>query len=137
MGSEKQFWNLLRDKLPINKMYRVENKVTKGMPDIHYIHEGKSGWIELKYLDKFPKNRISSGLKLNQMYWSLEHFKNGGASWVLIRIGRDFIALVNAGYVGKLYNRPSRPDFLKFCTFYKKGNMTNEDWSELATTITG
>ena len=39
MGSEKQFWNLLRDKLPINKMYRVENKVTKGMPDIHYIHE--------------------------------------------------------------------------------------------------
>ena len=67
MGSEKQFWNLLRDKLPINKMYRVENKVTKGMPDIHYIHKGKSGWIELKYLDKFPKNRISSGLKLNQM----------------------------------------------------------------------
>ena len=57
MGSEKQFWNLLRDKLPINKMYRVENKVTKGMPDIHYIHKGKSGWIELKYLDKFPNHR--------------------------------------------------------------------------------
>ena len=36
--SEKNFWHLLRNSLPL-KMYRVENKVMRGMPDIHYINK--------------------------------------------------------------------------------------------------
>jgi beta-lactamase class D len=47
--SEKSFWRLLRNNLPF-KTYRVENKVMIGMPDVHYIHKGKTGWIELKYI---------------------------------------------------------------------------------------
>ena len=54
--SEKSFWTLLRNNLKL-KAYRVENKVMKGMPDVHYIKNGKSGWLELKYLDKWPKKR--------------------------------------------------------------------------------
>ena len=47
--SEKNFWVLLRTSLSQNlKMYRVENRVMKGMPDVHYLKEGKTGCIELK-----------------------------------------------------------------------------------------
>ena len=52
--SEKNYWNFLRDNLGI-KMYRVENRVGFGMPDVHYISEKGSGWIELKYIPEFPK----------------------------------------------------------------------------------
>ena len=42
--SEKNFWTLIRNNLPL-KMYRVENRVAQGMPDVHYIGNGNSGWM--------------------------------------------------------------------------------------------
>ena len=75
--SEKNFWVLLRNKLPI-KMYRVENKVMKGMPDIHYLKNEESGWIELKYIHYLPKKRVSTGLKLNQSLWAKDYVSRGG-----------------------------------------------------------
>ena len=57
--SEKNFWSYMRGALPI-KMYRVENKVSKGMPDIHFVKSGNSGWIELKFVKSFePDKKIS------------------------------------------------------------------------------
>lgn len=52
--SEKNFWNLVRNNLDL-KMYRVENRVAVGMPDVHYISEKSSGWIELKFIPSLPK----------------------------------------------------------------------------------
>ena len=52
--SEKNFWNLVRNNLDL-KMYRVENRVAVGMPDVHYISEKSSGWIELKFIPILPK----------------------------------------------------------------------------------
>ena len=72
--SEKNFWSYMRGALPI-KMYRVENKVSKGMPDIHFVKSGNSGWIELKYLNHWPEKRVSTGLALNQVIW-LKEYKN-------------------------------------------------------------
>ena len=40
--SEKNFWSYMRGSIPL-KMYRVENKVSKGMPDIHFVKSGNSG----------------------------------------------------------------------------------------------
>ena len=57
--SEKNFWTLVRNNLPV-KMWRVENKVMKGMPDVHYLINGKSGWVELKYLNKWPKKDLTA-----------------------------------------------------------------------------
>lgn len=132
--SEKNFWTLVRNNLPV-KMWRVENKVMKGMPDVHYLINGKSGWVELKYLNKWPKKRFNCGIKLNQVFWAKEYIKRKGKSWILIRIDRDFTALVNGDYAMELYNRPSKADFLGMCSFYKKGNLTRSDWHELADTI--
>ena len=107
--SEKNFWVLLRTSLKL-KMYRVENKVMKGMPDVHYIKDGKSGWVELKYLPEWPKTRMSIGLMKNQSFWLKEYDEQNGRCWVMIRIGRDYIALVDGKDAPKLYERPSKKD---------------------------
>ena len=132
--SESNFWTLVRNNLQM-KMWRVENRVMKGMPDVHYLSEGKTGWIELKYMNKWPKKRFSTGLKLSQVFWARNYTKNGGSSWILIRIAREFTALVDGKNAEDLYNRPSKTEFLKMCSFYKRGNMTKDDWDEVSETI--
>ena len=83
--SEKTFWNYLRENLNI-KMYRIENLVSRGMPDVHFIKEGKSGWIELKYSPKFYfQKKISVGLKQEQHLWLKEYKSNKGVCWILFK----------------------------------------------------
>ena len=132
--SEKSFWTLVRNNLPF-RCYRVENRVMLGMPDVHYVSKGKSGWIELKFVPKWPKKRINTGYRLQQAIWAREYIKNGGQSWILIRIERDFTALIHGKNSVELYNRPSPQDFRDMSVFYKRGNMDRENWAELAHTI--
>ena len=133
--SESNFWVLIRNSLDL-KMYRVENRVMKGMPDIHYIRDGVSGWIELKYLPEWPKKRVSSGLMLNQCLWLKEYDERKGRCWILIRIDRDFIGLIDGKDAKRLYDRPSTKDFRSLLSWSKKGNMKADDWSSLANKIT-
>lgn len=135
--SEKNFWVLLRTSMKKMKMYRVENRVMKGMPDVHYIRDGQSGWIELKYLKSWPKSRMSIGLRLNQSLWLKEYDEHKGQCWVLIRIGRDFVGLIHGRDAKRLFDRPSRKDFFDMMSYKKMGNMKKEDWDELQDTITG
>jgi hypothetical protein len=134
--SESNFWALLRSKLKL-RMYRVENRVMKGMPDVHYIREGKSGWIELKYLKTWPKNRVSTGLKLNQCLWLKEYNEHKGDCWILLRVGRDYTGLIHGREAKKIFDRPSSGQILDLMTWGKRGNMTDEDWQELADVIAG
>jgi len=132
--SEKNFWTLVRGSLPL-KMYRVENKVMKGMPDIHYIRNGESGWIELKYLPEWPKTRVSIGLRQNQSLWLQGYRKKKGKSWILIRIGRAYTCLIDGKDAEKIHKRPSKQDFFKVVVWAKTGNMTRDDWDDLADVI--
>ena len=133
--SEKNFWHLLRTSLPL-KMYRVENRVMRGMPDIHYINkDGESGWIELKYLNHWPEKRVSTGLALNQVIWLKEYKRHKGHCWVLIRIGRNFIGLIDGSNSKEVYNRVSKTKFSDLLHWHKKGNMTREDWVDLSKVI--
>ena len=133
--SEKNFWVLLRTSMKKMKMYRVENRVMKGMPDVHYIQDGQSGWIELKYLKSWPKTRMSIGLRLNQSLWLKEYDEHKGQCWVLIRVGRDFVGLIHGRDAKRLFDRPSRKDFFDMMSYKKLGNMKKEDWDELQDTI--
>ena len=129
--SEHTFWALLRASLDLN-MDRVENKVMKGMPDVHFIKDGVSGWLELKFLKGWPRKRMPVGLKLNQVMWLDEYAKNGGRCWILIRIGRDFIGLAHGEHARRLYEKPSKDEFTDLLSYLKRGNMNKEDWQELA-----
>ena len=134
--TERNFWVLIRKSMKDLKMYRVENRVMKGMPDVHYIKDGVTGWIELKYLTLWPKRRISTGLKLNQSLWLKEYDEHKGKAWILIRIGRDFTGLISGKNAQLIFASPSRSDFFDLLSYKRMGNMTKENWQELSDVLT-
>ncbi len=77
--SEQNFWVLLRKNLPL-KLYRVENKVSRGMPDVHFASKeqlGMSGWVELTYLPEFPKSQMTVGSKKHKEVWPKQKTNKG------------------------------------------------------------
>ena len=68
--SEKSFWTLARNNLRL-KMWRVENKVMKGMPDVQYLLGHSSTQITQRYVDaQFTSNNQyinEAMLKINKL----------------------------------------------------------------------
>ena len=133
--TEQNFWQYIRSNLFDVRMYRVENKVMQGMPDLHYIHEGITGWIELKFLNDWPKKRMTTGLMLTQAMWLEEYALSGGNSWIMIRIAREFTGLIGGRDAMKIYDRPSRAAFMGMLCWHATGNLKEEDWINLKNTI--
>ena len=84
-------------------------------------------------LDRY-RNKINSGLTLNQSMWSKEYRKAGGLSYVLLRIGREFTCLIVDSEA--LYNRPSRKEFMELISWGHEGDLKKSDWDSLASRIT-
>ena len=133
--SEASFWALIRNHLHL-KMYRVENKVAIGMPDIHYVFGKGSGWIELKYMDELPaKGKLKIGLRKSQAIWHRIYNNFGGKSWILIRICRIGIILVDGNYSDEIAKMPSIKNLIEVSSWNYFGNMRNENWTELRDVI--
>ena len=56
MGSETGLWKTFKKNLSsYGEFDRHEDKLNLGVPDISYkMYRGAGGWIELKYLDRYP-----------------------------------------------------------------------------------
>jgi hypothetical protein len=133
--SERNFWSLIRPNLGI-KMYRVENKVAAGMPDIHYVSESGSGWIELKYIPGFQiKGRTKIGIRKAQAIWHRNYRKNGGISWILLRVGREKIFLFSGEHAEEISKMPSDKEVVVMSCWSFFGNLKKEDWEDLKSVI--
>ena len=128
--SERNFWLLLKGALGM-QMHRIENKMASGTPDIHFIHKGISGWIELKYISDWSKKAIFCGLSRSQVLWLQDYVLHGGNCWVMIRVGRESIALVHGSKANRLLKSVTIEEFSKAMAWYKTGKMTKSDWVEL------
>ena len=137
--TEKNFWTYIRSNLVVRgvQTYRVENKVAVGMPDVHYIHEGVSGWIELKFMNDWPKKRMTTGFMQTQAMWLETYHLNGGNSWIMLRIGREFTGLLSGREAMKIYDRPSKAAFRGMLCWHAMGNIKEEEWDNLKNTICG
>ena len=135
--SEKNFWNLIRNNLNL-KMYRVENRVAVGMPDVHYVSHNSSGWIELKYIPEMAKKgKVKTGVRKAQARWHDSYCKNGGTSWLLFRIERKGIVLVDGSICKTLSKGKTVCNLVEICSWSKMGNMNDNDWDELRSVIDG
>jgi hypothetical protein len=129
--SEKNFWTFIRDNLDL-RMYRIENRVSTGMPDVHYIDNGQTGWIELKYIESFPKKgKISIGLRMSQSIWHSRYISHGGKTWILLRVGRTGIFLIDGKNSRALQKMPNISSFLELCSWKHMGNFKLYNWKEL------
>lgn len=73
--------------------HRVENVLGVGTPDTNYTH----GWIELKYLDAWPKREttIVALPKLRerkaQVVWLTRRWRRGGPAYLLLQVGGELL----------------------------------------------
>jgi hypothetical protein len=76
--SESNLWKRIKSLKLKGQLFRIESNTINGIPDVYWLINGKSIWIELKSND--VKNL---GLSKYQINWHLTHFKNGGQSFIL------------------------------------------------------
>lgn len=96
--NEAGLWQYLRKGLSGTWMpTRIESSAGNGVPDVYYSVPGKGGWIELKYIPKWPKRpttKVKLPLRPEQKLWIKQHGELTGRVFVLVRIEDDFF-LVN------------------------------------------
>ncbi|MHB1099495.1 MAG: hypothetical protein ACYCZR_08070, partial [Burkholderiales bacterium] len=72
-----------------------EDALNPGIPDLSYSGNGVHGWIELKWLEAWPKRedtivRILHYTK-EQKHFLLSRGRAGGRCWLLLRVGREHL----------------------------------------------
>ena len=76
--NESNLWKRIKKLKLKGQIFRIESNTINGIPDVFYLINGKSIWIELKSND--VKN---CGLSKYQINWHLKHFQNKGTSFIL------------------------------------------------------
>ena len=76
--TESKLWQRIKNLKLKGQIFRVESNTINGIPDIYWLINNKSIWIELKSND--VKNCNLSKYQIN---WHLKHFQNGGVSFIL------------------------------------------------------
>lgn len=111
--TEKYLWGKLRNHVNGSqvKLFRVENKVSTAMPDIHYICDSirtignNSGWIESKWTTN-PGNKIK--FENGQPEWLFNYCLWGGSAWVLV--GHTYVRM--SLYLGSDFWDPKASEVL-------------------------
>ena len=75
---ESLLWAKIKKLKLIGQIFRIESNTINGIPDVYYICEGKSIWVELK------SNEVKNlGLSKYQINWHIDHQIHGGKSFIL------------------------------------------------------
>jgi len=112
--SESNFWKQIykgTKDFSFMKTQRHEDNISKGIPDVSFAinNNGQkiNGWMELKHIKSFPKKRDSiiaiDHYTDDQRKWLLENYETGGATFLFIKIDREYYlftgsAMVSVGY---------------------------------------
>ena len=77
-NAESRLWQKVKKGLTDCFLTRIESSTINGIPDVYYICEGKSIWVELK------SNEVKDlGLSKYQTNWHIDHQIHGGKSFIL------------------------------------------------------
>lgn len=111
----------------------VENRVYPGTPDVNYI----GGWVELKWLRRWPKNADVSHVHIDhftpqQRVWLKRRWRKGGRAFLLLQAaGQDWL-LFDGETAAQAVGRVTRPQLFERALVSWKG--LNE--KELASWLT-
>jgi penicillin-binding protein-related factor A (putative recombinase) len=131
--SEKALWSFIRENLGL-RMFRVENRVSVGMPDVHYIRNGVCGWFEMKYTkDWLANRRVSVGLKKHQHLWMKDYTNHGGSCWIILRVGRNWLMLFKGDE--DLVKMIKPQELIDKAIWHHQGIMKRENWKLLKEVI--
>jgi len=114
---------------------RVENGLDRGTPDANYTH----GWIELKYLERWPK-RAETLVRLPkltpwQCAWLKRRWAAGGLCWLIVRVGQEWF--VFSGWVAHSVRLGlTREQFMKTASWKTGGRPTIAEIAKLRSLLT-
>jgi len=75
---ESLLWAKIRKLKLVGQIFRIESNTINGIPDVYFIREGQSIWVELK------SNEVKNlGLSKYQINWHIDHQIHGGKSFIL------------------------------------------------------
>ena len=75
---ESLLWAKIRKLKLIGQIFRIESNTINGIPDVYFIQDGVSIWVELK------SNEVKDlGLSKYQINWHIDHQIHGGKSFIL------------------------------------------------------
>ena len=104
--SEGSLWSRVRKALRHLDPVRIENRLEKGTPDVNCVGDI---WIELKWQRKAPKRggilKLDHDMTLEQRIWAIRRHKAGGKTYVLLKIGPEYLLFkgyIAAEFLGKL-----------------------------------
>lgn len=111
----------------------VENRVRPGTPDVAYI----GGWVELKWLRRWPKNAEVSHVHLDhftpqQRVWLKNHWRKGGRAFLLLQANQQDWLLFDGETAAQAVGRVTRDELFARALMTWKG--LNE--KELVTWLT-
>lgn len=81
-------------KHPRADVTRVENVVSKGMPDVNICHRGVEAWVELKHEHNFPA-RMTTVVRFptytnEQRLWQRLRMAAGGRVFMLVQVDGEY-----------------------------------------------
>ena len=90
---------------------KVQDRFVQGLPDIVYNIEGSAGWLELKWIDRWPARAatgVDVGLTAPQAAWIRAWRDTGGTAHVLLGVGatREWLLYNDVGAVLEKQRRP-------------------------------
>lgn len=98
---------------------RIESDTTPGIPDIYYLKQGTSGWVELKHAKVLPKREttavfgsLNHSLSDDQANWISLCIRNGGRAFVLAAYERTLWMV--PGHLADQFNSMTLPQLDKF-----------------------
>lgn len=91
---ESNLWSTIKRNLPNVHWQRIESTTGVGIPDINGCYNGCDFWIEIKYLDAFPK-RPATPVRINhftaeQKLWLKRRGEVGGRVLLFVQVGREY-----------------------------------------------
>lgn len=133
--SESGFWRYIRQGMKDKwNASRHEDITSRGIPDVSFGLGGKNGWIELKILNRQPRELTILRLEhftVWQKRWLINRGNAGGNCWFFLRLGPltnreyllfNYLTIDRIGFI-------TRVEMITLSQGYWRGNKI--DWDEL------
>ena len=112
--TERQLWYSLRSSSVFDWSMRIESPSTPGCPDVFYSIDGRTGWIELKSVQKPQGVRarpLLSRLQPSQYAWHAMASQHGVRAFILLMLADR--ALLLAGSRVAYWSNCTAPELLQ------------------------
>lgn len=126
MKPEQRFWQRLRPHVP-GHVFRIENGLGAGMPDVNACYQGKEAWIELKVW--IPGAGVL--LRKEQYAWGRGRAVAGGKVFVICEAEDAGVVLCFAypQFLVSPYGRSEK--YVSIDDATKAGTSTLHTWSQI------